>query len=166
MATEPELAYRAGALALKRGLKYSDLPHIPHTGLIHFRPPLNGPDGCLHHEYDLGTGPPLPKDEAIAILADVIDFGLKLEQFTRRLYRERAVIERPLRRVDGAPTWFGFRTLPPSEWTIEMVRVLDKWSRVKEREDELDAWVADAVAWTVCLKEAVGVVDDPVVGDL
>lgn len=163
---ESEISYRAEALAVKSSLKFSDLPHIPHRGLIYFRPPLNGPDGSLHLEHDLGTGPALPKHEAIAILADVIDFALKLEQWTRRLHGERTVIGRALWRVDGTPTWFGFRTLPPWEWTVDMVRVLQKWSRGREREDELDAWVTEAAAWIRCMKEAVGVVDDPVVGDL
>lgn len=69
------------------------------------------------------------------------------------------MLARPLRSVDAATSWFGFRKCAPWVWTEEAVEVVGKWDNVRQREEELDCWIREAEGWIGRLEVAVGIRD-------
>lgn len=149
--TGVKLAHSAISFAVKSSFQPSDLQFIPDGVWMYFHRPLAGSRGSHHPANGL------PKKEAIETFRAVADFAIRFEEWSGRMFTEMSVLARRVRVVDAAIVWFVFTRVTPWVWTEEQVRVVQKWSSVREREDELNRWVDEATMWMQRMEEAVGV---------
>lgn len=154
---ERKIVNYAKALLIKSGLEFKDLPAIPDGAWTLFGPPTRDEIEAFSQEYDLGAGKPPEKAEALDILCELREFGEKIERWICDLNKENIFISPLVHNASILPSWLSsykgnhINSDEEAAWAV-----VEKWSRVEEREEDLDRWLDQSAALTKRVGELLG----------